>query len=148
MNALRLDTALVTDSSGTLHEFLDYFVDDLRFLEWVGLMTGEPEKWQNSIRATPFRHDITKARRTDFHRMLTGKRPGDLLSNRVPLYVCSCCADYGCGVGSVELRIYGGAVEWSAFAPFTVDDVLADVPTLRFEKAAYESALSVALAIT
>ena len=147
MNNLRLDTGVVTDRAGKSREFLDYFVDDQRFFEWIGSVTGEPERWHNYVLATPFRHDIPKNRRRAFYRMLTGKSPGDLPGERVPLYVCACCADYGCGVASVVLRVSAEVVEWSAFAPFTVEDVLADVPTLRFERTAYLSAFSSALSI-
>ena len=39
----------------------------------------------------------------------------DLKSGRVPLYVCICCADLGCGATTVLVEDLGNKIKWSEF---------------------------------
>jgi hypothetical protein len=50
-----------------------------------------------------------------FAKQLLLKEPSELESKRVPLYVCNCCADLGCGALTVKVEKTDGAFIWSDF---------------------------------
>ena len=50
-----------------------------------------------------------------FRMMLLRKEPSDFRPDRVPLFVCPECVDYGCGVGTVRITREGDAIVWSDF---------------------------------
>ena len=50
-----------------------------------------------------------------FARMLLGHSSSDLRPNRIPLFVCPECADYGCGVGTCEVTFTEEKVTWFRF---------------------------------
>ena len=47
--------------------------------------------------------------------MLLRKSDGDLPYNRVPLFVCPECADYGCGAFSCVIERTPSGIEWREF---------------------------------
>ncbi|WP_444905015.1 hypothetical protein ACJJIU_09970 [Microbulbifer sp. CnH-101-E] len=51
----------------------------------------------------------------DFAKQLLLKKPSELESKRVPLYVCNCCADLGCGAITVKVERDDGYFVWSDF---------------------------------
>ena len=50
-----------------------------------------------------------------YAKQLLLKERSDLKSGRVPLYVCKCCADLGCGATSVLVEDLGDKIRWSEF---------------------------------
>ena len=50
-----------------------------------------------------------------FAKQLLLKEQSELDSNRVPLYVCNCCADLGCGAVTVKVEKVDGFFIWSEF---------------------------------
>jgi hypothetical protein len=50
-----------------------------------------------------------------FLSMLLRKTSGDLGGNRTPLFVCSECADYGCGVVSCVIERTDDGIVWRDF---------------------------------
>lgn len=52
---------------------------------------------------------------THFLSMLLRKSPSDLHGERVPLYVCPECADYGCGVVSCAIERTTDGIVWRDF---------------------------------
>jgi hypothetical protein len=132
MNTLRLDN---------VEGELDYMVDELPLWSWIALVTGE-ERFAEKRSTTPFVLQIPKRRQRVHYEMLVGKKPGDVEGGRVPLYVCECCADYGCGVTSIILTLNPETVVWSEFAPFTPDKALPNAPDLIFDRRDYVSALA------
>ena len=53
---------------------------------------------------------------TRYARQLLLKMPPDLPSGRVPLYVCRCCGDLGCGALTVQVEKTEGYFIWRDFA--------------------------------
>jgi len=43
------------------------------------------------------------------------KQKSELDSGRVPLFVCECCADLGCGALTAKIERVSGTVRWSEF---------------------------------
>ena len=79
--------------------------------------------------------------------MFRGRRPGDVTPDRIPLYVCSHCGDYGCGVTSVTIEVKADMVRWLDFSESDGTNLVANVPTLEFERTAYLEALAATRAI-
>ena len=52
---------------------------------------------------------------SSFARQLLLKEPSELESKRVPLYVCNCCGDLGCGALTVKVEKIDGGIVWSDF---------------------------------
>ena len=52
----------------------------------------------------------------DYTRALLLREPSPLSSGRVPLYVCSQCADLGCGAIAVRVTAIDDSIVWSDFA--------------------------------
>jgi hypothetical protein len=50
-----------------------------------------------------------------FARMLLGSAPSDLRADRIPLFICGECADYGCGAITCTVTLSDTMVEWSDF---------------------------------
>lgn len=50
-----------------------------------------------------------------FAKQLLLKEPSELDSRRVPLYVCNCCGDLGCGALTVKVEKIGEYFVWSDF---------------------------------
>jgi hypothetical protein len=50
-----------------------------------------------------------------FAKQLLLKEPSEFKSNRVPLYVCNCCADLGCGALSVNVEKTDSGYIWRDF---------------------------------
>lgn len=60
-----------------------------------------------------------------FAEMLLLKRESGLRSNRIPLFVCPLCADFGCGVFTCEVLRVGEQIEWRNFGKeYDYDDSL------------------------
>lgn len=51
----------------------------------------------------------------NYAKQLLLKIPSELKSGRVPLYVCSCCADLGCGATTVLVEDLDSQIKWSQF---------------------------------
>jgi hypothetical protein len=51
-----------------------------------------------------------------FARQLLLKMPSELTSGRVPLYVCPCCSDLGCGTIAVRVVRDSDSYVWTDFA--------------------------------
>jgi len=141
LNSLKLSSSPILGPDGNRTEFQDYLIDGTRFFTWVGWITGAPEKWNEQGSVTPFFHAKSATERKFLRRVFTGKASSGLPEGRIPLYVCSCCGDFGCGVASVVLTVSLEFVEWSEFSPYE-NTTLAEVPLLRFERRAYETTLS------
>jgi hypothetical protein len=80
----------------------------------------------------------------DFARMLLLKTPHPLTSGRAALYVCSQCADLGCGALTVGVTRYDDRYMWKDFGfenQLGADTLAtcADGYEFHFERAAYES---------
>lgn len=86
------------------HIFWDYYVDNRRLSKALGV-----EGLQ-----TPFGWLKPEAEER-FAAMLMGKNESDFRPNRIPLFVCSLCADYGCGVFTCEVERLGTQIEWRNF---------------------------------
>jgi hypothetical protein len=54
--------------------------------------------------------------RAAYVKQLLARAPSVFASGRVPLYVCSMCADVGCGTISVRVTEVDGSITWSDFA--------------------------------
>lgn len=52
---------------------------------------------------------------SSFAKQLLLKEPSALESKRVPLYLCNCCADLGCGALTVKVEKIDGYFVWSSF---------------------------------
>ncbi len=50
-----------------------------------------------------------------FAKQLLLKEPSELESKRIPLYVCNCCGDLGCGALTVKVEKIDGYFIWSDF---------------------------------
>ena len=50
-----------------------------------------------------------------FARMLLGIEPSDLRPDRIPIFICGECADYGCGATTCRVTLSDNLVEWSHF---------------------------------
>jgi hypothetical protein len=50
-----------------------------------------------------------------YARQLLLKEPSELDSKRVPLYVCNCCGDLGCGALTVTIEKVDGYFIWNDF---------------------------------
>jgi hypothetical protein len=51
----------------------------------------------------------------NFGRQLLLRQPSAFRSGRVPLYVCACCADLGCGALTVSVEKTDGGIVWRDF---------------------------------
>ncbi len=85
----------------------------------------------------------------NYAKQLLLKVPSELKSGRVPLYVCSCCADLGCGATTVLVEDLGDQIKWSQFGRESnwEDDLFQSEYMKRtgpfyFDKTEYESAIS------
>ena len=83
-----------------------------------------------------------------FARQLLLKEPSDFASGRVPLFVCECCGDLGCGALTVAVKRLEGEYVWSEFGYEGLDstsisagDYIARTGPFAFHPTAYESAL-------
>lgn len=110
----------------------DWVVDGRPLDVWVSRWT--PRALHSGL---PTRDSI------DLHALLS-ENASRLDSGRVPLYVCELCADVGCGVLAVRVAGSGDVVTWSDFAwedglpeNSGPDPAYADVPVIRFDRAAY-----------
>lgn len=84
-----------------------------------------------------------------FARQLMLREPSNFASGRVPLFVCECCADLGCGALTVSVHHEGDRVVWSDFAYEGLDESalsgsedVARTGPFSFDRALYDSALS------
>ncbi len=59
-------------------------------------------------------HGVLAVHRS-FANQLLLKEPSELKSKRVPLYVCNCCSDLGCGALTVKVEKTDGGFVWSDF---------------------------------
>ena len=50
-----------------------------------------------------------------YAKQLLLKEKSEFLSGRVPLYVCSCCADLACGAVTVKIETTAEGILWSNF---------------------------------
>ncbi|MCP2040839.1 hypothetical protein L1281_001429 [Neisseria sp. HSC-16F19] len=62
-----------------------------------------------------FSDTVSSRQQNAWMRQLTGQVPGDLAPDRYPLYVCPECADFACGVVSVEIVFESDCVIWQNF---------------------------------
>ncbi|MCL4219665.1 MAG: hypothetical protein KJ052_22010 [Candidatus Hydrogenedentes bacterium] len=88
-----------------------------------------------------------------FVEMLLRKAVGDLPRNRVPLFVCPECADYGCGAFSCVVNRTAAGIEWREFgmqndydAELHVDEMNTST-VLTFDPTQYYNAFRSRLAI-
>ena len=90
--------------SRTKCNYLDYYVNDVRLADTLRI--GDfipPLGW------------LSPEIDLHFRMMLLRKEPSDFKPDRVPLFVCPECVDYGCGVGTVRITREGDAIVWSDF---------------------------------
>ena len=86
------------------HACADYFINGKRLadiLDIGGLIS--PFGW------------LDTRSEDQFGRMLLGLAKSDFRENRIPLFICSECADYGCGVGSCEIEFTDETATWKNF---------------------------------
>jgi hypothetical protein len=83
-----------------------------------------------------------------YARQLLLAEPSDFPSGRVPVFVCECCADLGCGATTVAVEIADGIVTWQDFGievPYgdnpIVSEVYARTGPFHFDLTDYRSAL-------
>ena len=81
-----------------------------------------------------------------FAKQLLLKEPSDLESDRIPLYVCNCCADLGCGALTVKVQKFDGYFIWSDFGyennhevGFSQNDFMKRTGPFKFEADNYIS---------
>lgn len=60
--------------------------------------------------------DLQPEMQRAYTKQLLGRAPSVFSSGRVPIYVCSLCADVGCGTISVRVAEVDGSIVWSDFA--------------------------------
>lgn len=73
--------------------------------------------------------------------MLLGNRESDFKPNRIPLWVCPLCADYGCGVFTCQVKRDGDLIIWHDFAlEYDYDDMLRQDDTRRWSRFAFDAA--------
>ncbi len=85
----------------------------------------------------------------DYARQLMLKKPSELESGRVPLYVCSCCADLGCGAITVLVEKTEDTYIWSNFRResngvkgFSQSEYMLRTGPFTFEKDRYISVIN------
>lgn len=82
----------------------DYFVNDHRLGDLIDVHNFvSPFGWVNP------------EYQQRFARMLLRKEESDLRPGRYPLFVCSECADYGCGVTTCAISREDNMIVWSDF---------------------------------
>ncbi|WP_431685702.1 hypothetical protein [Hahella sp. NBU794] len=84
----------------------------------------------------------------DYAKQLLLRMPSCLASGRVPLYLCGCCADLGCGAVTVKVEDLGGRIKWSDIGwesnwkqGFSQNNWMKRTSPFYFDKTAYISAL-------
>ncbi len=55
-----------------------------------------------------------------YAKQLLMKEPSSFLDGRVPLYICACCGDLGCGATTVLIEEFGDFFQWSEFGKESV----------------------------
>lgn len=85
---------------------------------------------------------------SSFAKQLLLKAPSELKSKRVPLYVCNCCADLGCGALTVKIEKIDGCFIWSDFGyennyedSFFQNDFMKRTGPFKFNAEVYLSAV-------
>jgi hypothetical protein len=83
-----------------------------------------------------------------FAKQLLLKEPAELESGRIPLYVCNCCADLGCGALTVKVKEESGYFIWSDFGyennyedGFYQDDYMKRTGPFKFNNDNYVSVI-------
>ena len=92
------------------YEYDDFYINKKRFSDVLKVADPiTPFGWLGTDLVP--RSDIEDV----FAKMLLGMVPSDLRPNRIPIYVCGECADYGCGVTTCKVTLSESLVEWSEF---------------------------------
>lgn len=83
-----------------------------------------------------------------YAKQLLLKEASELESGRIPLYVCECCADLGCGAITVLIEQKDGCITWSDFRSegYAIDEAFQSEYMKRtgpfyFDKEEYFSAI-------
>lgn len=83
-----------------------------------------------------------------FAKQLLLKEQSELESKRVPLYVCNCCGDLGCGALTVKVEKIDGYFVWSDFGyennyenGFSQSDFMKRTGPFKFSSEVYLSVL-------
>ncbi|MFD8498676.1 hypothetical protein [Amycolatopsis sp. NPDC059657] len=99
---------------------------------------------------TPSGNGFIVTRDPDDLRALLGRSDQDneLPSGRVPLYTCSLCGDFGCGVLAVRVTYDRDTVRWTDFAWESESEPVlgpspdyAALPAIEFDLVEYETVL-------
>lgn len=108
-------------------------------------------RWTTRVSAPSVSGELPTRDTTDLHALLATSA-SRLGSGRVPLYTCALCADVGCGVLAVRVTVADDVVTWTDFAwedglpeNSGPDPDFADVPVVRFDRAAYTRTIRQAL---
>ncbi len=143
MNALALEwmTTTVTLGEKVDVETLEFVVDEQRLVDWVRWTAGAEFVGYCSGRVSPFGRCFPPEHVKQTYRQLLAEETSDLPHGRVPLYVCP-CGDPFCGGLMVSVSRIRDGFEWSNWG--SIDTDFPDMPTLRFARQQYETALSVA----
>ena len=120
--------------------FDDFYVNKRRLSDILKITDSiTPFGWLGTER-------VSRAELEDrFARMLLGTASSDLRADRVPLFICGECADYGCGATTCRVTVSDMLVEWSDFGwdnnyeddTRRFDDLLGH--HFYFDRQAYES---------
>ena len=127
-------------------EFLDYFIDDQSLFEWMKWCSADPDTWTplRGRYVTPFARGFSFSYRTSAHKRLLLRQEPDGLDGRVSIYVCPLCGDLECGAIYVTIHARSNIIEWSEIT--IPGHGVAQLPSFAFERAAYTTALTSALA--
>ena len=84
-----------------------------------------------------------------YARQLLLKEKSELRFGRVPLYVCGCCADLGCGATTVLVEDLDNVIRWREFGRESYDeekvfqdDYMKRTGPYHFNKAEYNSVIN------
>lgn len=84
----------------------------------------------------------------DYAKQLLLKKPSELKSKRVPLYVCNCCGDLGCGTLTVQVEKIEDYFIWSQFGyesnysdGFSQNEFMKRTGPFKFNKENYVSVI-------
>ena len=83
-----------------------------------------------------------------YAKQLLLKEPSEFTSERIPLYVCGCCADLGCGALTVEVEEIEEGIIWRDFGwegldsdNYSQSDYMARTGPFIFDKNQYKNVL-------